>query len=604
MIPQDFIDELLSRTDIVDIVQSRVTLKKQGKDWMGLCPFHDEKSPSFSVSQDKQFFYCFGCQASGTALDFVKDFDRVDFPAAVEILANRAGMEVPRTGPAESPERAQRRKSIYEILEQSSQFYRDQLRRHPDRDRAVEYLKGRGLSGEVARDYGLGFAPPGWDNLYSSLAKTNLERDLLIESGMVVDVPEEKKTYDRFRDRVMFPIRDNRGRAIAFGGRIIGDGKPKYLNSPETPVFHKGRELYGLYEARRLSRQLDQLIIVEGYMDVVALAQHGVTCAVATLGTATTEDHLDRIFRIVSRVTFCFDGDEAGRNAAWKALRLSLSFMRDGRSVRFLFLPDGEDPDTMIRREGRDGFEARLDAAPAIDDVFFERLGEPIDLATLEGKANLASQAMPLIQTIPGGVFKELVIDRLAAATNLDRERLLDSFSGPVQQDNRAAAPPEPTSAPPWAEDAEESGDWAPPAPADPVIDRALTMLLQSPEIAGQFDPELCNTLEKVPNCTLLVQVMRCIIEHDLRSPALLLAAFQDTPEFGRLCSLAEAESLLSVEEFPGEFGGIVRSLMRRLENQSIQEVIKSLAAKRPGELSAADRELLNSLTRQRNNRG
>ncbi|MEX1237813.1 MAG: DNA primase, partial [Pseudomonadales bacterium] len=301
VIPQDFIDELLARTDIVEIVQQRVTLKKTGQNYSGLCPFHNEKTASFSVSADKQFYYCFGCQASGNALKFVMELDGLDFISAVESLSARVGLEVPRTGEQASPEQTEHRKSIYDMLAQCSEFYKDQLRQHSGRERAITYLKERGLTGEIARDFGLGFAPPGWDNLYTALAKTNHERDLLIESGMVIDNPEEEKTYDRFRDRIMFPIRDVRGRTIAFGGRIIGEGKPKYLNSPETPVFHKGRELYGLFEARKRNRKLERLMIVEGYMDVVALAQHDINYCVATLGTATSDEHIERMFRMVSR---------------------------------------------------------------------------------------------------------------------------------------------------------------------------------------------------------------------------------------------------------------------------------------------------------------
>ncbi|HKI73485.1 MAG TPA: DNA primase, partial [Pseudomonadales bacterium] len=404
MIPPDFIDELLERTDIVEIVGQRVTLKKAGKDYTGLCPFHNEKSPSFSVSADKQFYYCFGCQASGTALKFIMEFDRLDFIAAVELLAGRVGMEVPRSDHVEAPERTEHRKSIYQILEQVATWYKEQLRHHASRERAVGYLKQRGLSGEVARDFGLGFAPPGWDNLYTALAKSNHERDLLIESGMVIVNDDGEKEHDRFRDRIMFPIRDIRGRVIAFGGRIIGDDKPKYLNSPETPVFHKGRELYGLYEARHHNRRLEQLMVVEGYMDVVALAQHEISYCVATLGTATSEAHVDRLFRLVPKLVFCFDGDDAGRNAAWKALTMTLPHMKDGRSARFLFLPDGEDPDSLVRKEGKAKFEARIAEAPRLEDVFYEKLGAEADTTSLEGKSAVAKLAMPLIAMIPEGV--------------------------------------------------------------------------------------------------------------------------------------------------------------------------------------------------------
>ncbi|MFR0309054.1 DNA primase, partial [Escherichia coli] len=320
LIPQSFIDDLLNRSDIVEVVGSRIQLKKTGKNYSALCPFHKEKTPSFSVSPDKQFYYCFGCGAGGNALGFVMDHDQLDFPQAVEELAKRAGMEVPREDsgrkhkprqPVDSP--------LYPLLAAAADYYRQALKSHPTRKAAVEYLKGRGLSGVIARDFGLGFAPPGWDNLMKHLGGDALQQKALIDAGLLIENAENGKRYDRFRDRVMFPIRDSRGRVIAFGGRVLGDDKPKYLNSPETPVFHKGQELYGLYEARQANRDLDEIMVVEGYMDVIALAQQGLRNAVATLGTATSEEHLKRLFRIVPSVLFCFDGDAAGRKAAWRA---------------------------------------------------------------------------------------------------------------------------------------------------------------------------------------------------------------------------------------------------------------------------------------------
>ena len=360
MIPSEFIDDVLARTDIVEIIEARVLLKKSGQNYSGLCPFHQEKTPSFSVSQDKQFFYCFGCQASGSALKFLMEFDRMDFISAVEYLAQRVGMELPRDRSVDSAV-SEKRRSLYEVLDQSASFYREQLRKSDSRERAVSYLKGRGLSGEIAQAYGIGYAPPGWDNLMKKLAVSNADRQLMIDAGMLTDIPEESKSYDRFRDRVMFPIRDLRGRTIAFGGRVLDDeAKPKYLNSPETSVFHKGRELYGLYEARRRQRNLDRLIVVEGYMDVVALAQNDINYGVATLGTATSTDHIERMFRIVKTIVFCFDGDAAGRNAAWKALQSAIPAMEDGCTTKFLFLPDGEDPDTYVRQVGKAKFEAEM----------------------------------------------------------------------------------------------------------------------------------------------------------------------------------------------------------------------------------------------------
>ena len=350
LIPQSFIDDLLNRTDIVDVVSSRVQMKKAGKNYTACCPFHKEKTPSFSVSPDKLFYYCFGCGAGGNALGFIMDHDNLDFPQAVEELAKAAGMEIPReeSGRPHKP-RQPTDSPLYPLLTAAADFYRQALKIHPARKAAVDYLKGRGLTGEIARDFGLGFAPPGWDNLYKHLSSDTLQQKAMIDAGLLVENAETGKRYDRFRDRVMFPIRDSRGRIIAFGGRVLGDDKPKYLNSPETPVFHKGQELYGLFEARKFNRSLDEIIVVEGYMDVIALAQQGLRNAVATLGTATSEEHMKRLFRVVPSVLFCFDGDQAGRNAAWRALEATLPCLQDGRRARFLFLPEGEDPDTLVR---------------------------------------------------------------------------------------------------------------------------------------------------------------------------------------------------------------------------------------------------------------
>ena len=422
-IPQPFIDDLLDRVDIVDVVGSRVDLRKSGKNHSACCPFHDEKTPSFTVSPEKQFYYCFGCGAGGNAIGFVMDFDRVEFPEAVERLARNAGLEVPREAGRDDGA-SQKRKTLQEILQKADRFYREQLRQHAQAKDAIEYLKQRGLSGEIARDFGIGYAPPGWDNLLQTLGTDDTSLSLLKESGMLVDRKEENKLYDRFRHRIMFPIRDARGRTIGFGGRVLGDDKPKYLNSPETPLFHKGRELYGLYEANRALRDIPALLVVEGYMDVVALAQHGIHNAVATLGTAATSDHLDKLFRYSPEVIFCFDGDNAGRNAARRALETTLPAMQDGRTVRFLFLPEGEDPDTLVRKTGRDDFNHLIRRAQPISDFLFNALSEELDMDTLDGKARLSKLAAPMINQIPEGVFKELMLKTLSSHTGVDPDTL------------------------------------------------------------------------------------------------------------------------------------------------------------------------------------
>lgn len=444
-IPQSFIDDLLDRVDIVDIVGSRIDLRKSGKNHSARCPFHDEKSPSFTVSQDKQFYYCFGCGAGGNAIGFVMDYDHASFPEAVETLARHAGLEVPREA-SQNDAATERRKGLYAVAEKADHFYRSSLRSHPEAKAAVDYLKARGLSGEIARTFGIGYAPPGWDNLLTHLGKTDHDIAQLKETGLLIDREDEGKLYDRFRHRIMFPIRDVRGRTIGFGGRVLGDDKPKYLNSPETPLFHKGRELYGLFEANKQMREVPNLLVVEGYMDVVALSQSGIHNAVATLGTAVTPDHLDKLFRYTSEVVFCFDGDQAGRTAARRALETCLPMMIDGRSARFLFLPEGEDPDTLVRSIGKEQFLTLMQSASPLSAFLFESLSAGLDTTIMDGRARLSKLAAPLINRMPQGVFKALMIKTLSEQTGLDTETLSSLITPPEP------APTDPESDVPVAE--------------------------------------------------------------------------------------------------------------------------------------------------------
>ena len=432
-IPQSFIDDLLDRTDIVDLVDGHVKLKKTGRNYSACCPFHKEKTPSFSVAPDKQFYYCFGCGAGGNAIGFLMQLANLNFPEAVEELAGKAGLTVPKddsvtskAASAASQAKTQARNQAYDILNQASQYYQSQLRRHPDRQKAVTYLKGRGLNGQIAQRFGVGYAPTGWQNLMQELAPKAEQEQGLIDAGMVVEKEENKRRYDRFRDRIMFPIKDYKGRIIAFGGRVLGDDKPKYLNSPETVVFHKQKELYGLYEARQHERNLKRIMVVEGYMDVVALAQHNINYAVATLGTSTSSFHLERIFKLVSEVVFCFDGDAAGLKAADRAMHTCLPYMQDGRQARFLLLPDGEDPDSLVRQEGNDKLTARIVDATPLSDFLFQRLGQDLDPHNLEHRAKLATDASPLIAIIPKGIMRSMMHARLSKITGLDKDTLAE----------------------------------------------------------------------------------------------------------------------------------------------------------------------------------
>ena len=558
LIPQGFIDDLLGRSDIVEVVSSRLKLKKTGKNYSALCPFHNEKSPSFSVSPDKQFYYCFGCGAGGNAISFIMDFERLDFPQAVEELARNQGVEVPRE------ERGDRRKQsspkqdspLYALLEHAAAYYRQQLRHHGQRQRAVHYLKQRGLTGQIAKLYDVGFAPPGWDNLMSHLARDTTEQKALLDAGLVVENPETGKRYDRFRDRIMFPIRDARGRVIGFGGRVLGDDKPKYLNSPETPVFHKGRELYGLFEARRSNRHLDDILVVEGYMDVIALAQHGIGNAVATLGTATSEDHLRRLFRVVHNVVFCFDGDNAGRQAAWRALQACLPAMEDGRHVRFLFLPEGQDPDTLVRSEGQDAFRARLaQKSVALTEYLFRHLEEEANIDSLEGKAHLATLALPLIDQVPGSLLRRLLHRALENRTGMRLDELPAApppaeadhyYSTDDGADDAPRYEPAPARREPWARSparrsAAERGNVE-----DPLLSAART-LLHHPHLAGLVSEAQEFADEDRDEARVLIALIDALQKNPALSTIQLLARWHGTALGEQLSRLAEKEWLLNI---------------------------------------------------------
>ena len=418
---QTFIDQILDRTDIVDVVDRRVKLKKAGKNYSACCPFHQEKTPSFSVNPEKQFYYCFGCGAGGNALGFIMDYERMEFREAIESLAQAAGIDMPAEEVDSAPQ-VDNQKPLYESMERATKLYEGFLRQHKDRGRVVDYLKRRGLSGEVARDFRLGFAPEGWDSLMQTLPDEASVGHALT-AGLLIENDKGRK-YDRFRDRVIFPIVNQRGKVIAMGGRVLGDGKPKYLNSPETPLFSKSHELYGLHHIRKFAKNLSRIVVVEGYMDVIALAQFGIHYAVATLGTSVGKPHLELLFRRVEQVVFCFDGDDAGRKAAFRGMEAALPMMEDGRQVKFLFLPEGEDPDTVVRSKGAQHLEHMFDTAAPLEQFLFEQMGAGIDLTTMDGKARLSKLVAPYINQIPDGVYKTLLFKSLAERTDMDVESL------------------------------------------------------------------------------------------------------------------------------------------------------------------------------------
>jgi DNA primase len=431
LIPQTFIDELIARADIVEVIGARVQLKKAGREYKACCPFHNEKSASFWVSPEKQFYHCFGCGVHGSVLRFLMEHDHMAFPEAVEELATRLGLEVPHEGAAPAGGARRVDEPLYELMGRVARFYADSLGRD---ERARDYVTRRGLDPQITERFGIGYAPPSWNEVLKRFGSNDETRRALTDLGLIVErergqARDGENHYDRFRDRIMFPIRDGRGRIIAFGGRILDQGEPKYLNSPETVLFHKGRELYGLYEARRSRPNLKRLLIVEGYMDAVRLHQFGITYAVATLGTATTPDHFKRIFRIVSEVVFAFDGDRAGRAAAWRALQHALPEAREGREIRFLFLPDGHDPDSLVGAEGREAFEKRLDSTLPLSEYLIRELSEQFDLSHADGRAHFAENIRPLWEKLSPGVYRELLLGRIAQVVGLPAQRLQELWS-------------------------------------------------------------------------------------------------------------------------------------------------------------------------------
>jgi len=552
-IPQGFIDDLLNRLDIVEVVDHRVKLKKSGKNYSACCPFHDEKTPSFTVSPDKQFYYCFGCGASGNAIGFLMEYERQGFIDAVENLAKTAGLQVPKEETQESRQQQFKQKSLYLTLEKASAFFQAQLKDNPKREQAVRYLQNRGLSGAIAKQFGMGYAPPGWDNLLRKYGLNDEDINLLVDSGLVIRREEDNKLYDRFRHRIMFPIRDNRGRAIGFGGRVLDDSKPKYLNSPETDVFSKGRELYGLYEARQANRNLDQILVVEGYMDVIALAQYGLSNAVATLGTACGEEHLRLAFRFTQEVIFCFDGDAAGRNAAKRALVSSLSSMEDGRQIKFLFLPEGQDPDSLVRQIGNERFLAQLKAGLPLEEFLFDVAAEGIDIQTMDGRARFSKVAAPLLNKIPTGIYRELMFTNLAKRTGLSSSAILELTHEKVQlpvvpqevPDQTNTTPPLPTllptseNAPPLA-----SAEDHPPANGyPPVIDyeEAYGTLFQGQADEAPYTPPQQKsssiTLNAIKAATLLLLDNPQLLQQ-LKEEQRLQAHPTENPELLRLFNL------------------------------------------------------------------
>ncbi|EIV8648460.1 DNA primase [Vibrio parahaemolyticus] len=576
-IPRSFIDDLLARLDIVDIIDARVKLKKKGKNYGACCPFHNEKTPSFSVSQEKQFYHCFGCGAHGNAIDFMMEFERLEFVEAIEELASYLGLDVPReqrsggggggqfnSGPQAS---SSEKRSLYDLMGSIAQFYRNQLKQ-PSSKVAIEYLKDRGLSGEIVQKFGIGYVADEWDLVRKNFGQNKDNQDMLVTGGMLIE-NDKGNRYDRFRGRIMFPIRDRRGRVIGFGGRVLGEGTPKYLNSPETPIFHKGKELYGLYEVLQAHREPAQILVVEGYMDVVALAQYGVDYSVASLGTSTTGDHIQMLFRQTNTVVCCYDGDRAGKEAAWRALENALQFLKTGNTLKFLFLPDGEDPDSYVRKYGKAAFEQKIEQATPLSSYLFDNLIElhQINLGNNEGKSALRAYASALIDKIPDPYFQELL------------EKLLDERTG---FDNRLRQPRKKIS-----ETRPQPHKEIKRTPMREVI----ALLIQNPSYA-QMVPDLSSVRDlSIPGLSLFADVLDKCQAHPHISTGQLLEHWRNSQNEALLSRLASWDIPLD-EDNQEE---IFLDSLDKIIAQCVEKQIENLQAKaRSVGLSAEEkRELL-----------
>ena len=570
-IPDAFIDDLLARTDIVEVIQARVPLKRQGKEYASRCPFHDERSASFTVSPTKQFYHCFGCGAHGTAISFLMNYDRLEFLDAVDELARRVGMEIPRDTQQRNANPETR--DLYGAMEAASTFFRDQL---ANSDKARAYVDKRGIAKDIVERYAIGYAPDGFSVLRDALG-TDPRRMQLLERGGLFSKNDKGHVYDKFRDRLMFPIHDRRGRTIAFGGRVIDpEDSPKYLNSPETALFHKGRELYGLWQAKQANAKLERLIVVEGYMDVVALAQYGVSQAVATLGTATTPDHAELLFRNAPDVYFCFDGDRAGRSAAWKALESVLPRMKDGRQAFFLFLPDGEDPDSIVRQEGMDGFDARLREATPLSEFFYASLSSDVNLSSLDGKARLAERCKPLLAQIPDGAFGDLMQQRLTALTGVGARASTPHTHVPAQR----------------ARNAQQPGAQKP-----SLVRSAITHLLHRPSLASDLQPPYRFAALRQPGIELLSELVLLVRERPEISTGALLEHFGEREEAGSLQKLAVLNLPGEEDALRAEFIDAITQLERQVLQQRLDELQQQ---QRDGGLTDADKQELRELLQAR----
>lgn len=562
LIPQHFIDDLIARTDIVDLIDGRVKLKKAGKSYVACCPFHGEKSPSFHVSQDKQFYHCFGCGASGNVISFLMEYDRLDFPDAIDELAGIYNLDVPREDSGSEKKSArqysidkQKKLDYYELMAQVARYYCQQLQDNKNSEQVIGYLKQRGLSGAIAQRFGIGYSPDDWQQVKDKFGR-GLERETqLLDTGVLIK-SEKGRIYDRFRHRVMFPIRDRRGRVVGFGGRVLDDSTPKYLNSPETPIFHKGSELYGFYEAKQANRELPRLLVVEGYMDVVALAQNGISWAVASLGTSTTSEQIQLMFRNTSEIICCYDGDRAGRDAAWRTLQNSLPQLQDGRQIKFMFLPDGEDPDSMVRELGEKKFTALVNQAVPLSQFLFDNLLSQVEMDSEDGRSKLAKLALPLVSSIADGVFQQMMKEKLAKYLGIEPDSL-----------NRFIT----------HEDPPQARQLRKKAHRGPIVRQAIGLLIQHPELVKSIAsiPELSQI--KIKGTPLLQTLINQVRQQPEVTSAQLLERWRDTPEYPALLKLAAWQHDVESDNLQQQFiDTVIQIINKHLELRLEQLAHKS----------------------------
>jgi DNA primase len=556
LIPLPFIDELLARADIVEIIGSRVTLKRAGTNFKGLCPFHGEKTPSFTVSPTKGFYHCFGCDAHGSAIGFLMNYENLSFPEAVEALAERLGMEVPKSGGSHENHHGEN-DDLHALLREADQIYRSALRDSPD---AIGYLKNRGIDGATAGRFAIGYAPKAWDTVLRALGGSDARIEKLLQAGLVV-ANDSGRRYDRFRDRIMFPIRNPRGQVIGFGGRVLDVGEPKYLNSPETPVFRKGHELYGLYEARQNPGRPKEFVVVEGYLDVASLVQHGVENVVATLGTATTTENIRRLTRLTDRVLFCFDGDRAGRAAAWRAMETALPYGGGTVELKFLLLPDGEDPDSFVRKAGPEAFRALAEQAAPLSDFLVKELAQRVDFSKVDGRSRFQAIAKPLLKRLPEGLYRTAVIDAFGAELRI-APAVLDQLMSDEPIERNTAKPPSAT------------------GKRKTRMQKALTLALHYPGAAAQLDDVGRLAALSQPGAALLLRVLEKARSIPDVTTAKLLENLRNDPEAHYLERLIVEVPLDDQEAAPQVLNGIVDLMIQEAQRTEFAEAVRS---HRPG---------------------